>query len=142
MDIRWRTRVGIIGFVYFCYFGASLIGAILASTSDDAKPSLVIVAVVAALHFTTASVGMLFHDRVALRSGVLKTTLVSDWLYAFALGLVSVLVSRESAHDERLVAVLACSLVATANVGCFYKSFHLLDPDTFDQSSGEPVDVL
>ena len=47
MEIAWRTRVGVIGLVYCAYFAAVLVGAVIAATDDDARPSLIIAIVVA-----------------------------------------------------------------------------------------------
>ena len=142
MEVPWRTRVGVIALVYVAYYAAALVGAVIAATGDDARPSLIITIVVSSLHFTTAFFGMLIGDRTALRGGVLTVTVLADWGYAFSLGLATTVISRDSAQDEKQVAIIACSLLATATMGCFYKSYHFLNPDAYDQTTGDEIDVL
>ena len=140
MAISWRTRLGTIALIYLLYLIAAVIGIVLSTLEDDARPGLFIALTVSSLHFLTATIGAITRNRVALRGAVLQFTLVADWLTAAALGMTSVFVSRPSAKDEREVATTACILLAAAQLACFQRFFIFTDANLYDQESGESLD--
>ena len=134
-----RQMTAFISAVYILYLILSIV-ALVRIGDGDYKFGLVVPIVTATLHFATGTVGLLSMDgRRAQRTNVANLATVADWAMAFALGIASSSVNRTHLENEVLSAVMANVLLILGQLVCAAKTYDLLDPDRFDQDTGEAL---
>jgi len=146
--VRHRTRVLLISLIYVVYAVLSIVGLSVvaaAPNEDNVRFGSVVALLIPSLHFATSTLGALMPSgRQALQVDPVIIVLLGDWAQAAALGAVSVAVDIAGSleHAKPSVVIACCSLNAAAQLACFFKAAVLLDPERFDQTSGENLQTL
>ena len=146
--VRHRTRVLLISLIYVVYAVLSIVGLSVvaaAPNEDNVRFGAVVALLVPSLHFATSTLGALMPSgRQALQVDPVIIVLLGDWMQAAALGATSVAVDIAGSleHAKSSVIIACCALNAAAQVACFAKAAFLLDPEHFDQTSGENLQTL
>ena len=136
----WRSRSLGIALVYLSYFVAVIVSLVVASNNKDAvRPGLIVLIVVASLHFALGLYAMFVEQRrVVLASDVQKLVELGDWLSAAALGLATGAVNRTHGDNYPTLLVAGILLCLTQTV-CAYKTFFFVNENYYDQQTGERV---
>jgi len=138
LGYSWRTRSLLIGAVYFAYFVA--VGVALALGANDAdavRPGLIVLIVVASLHFALGLYAALVErPRVALPDGLRDAVQIADWLMATGLGLACGAVNR-TCGDNASTLVASAVLLLVGNSVCALKTFYFVQERYYDQVTGE-----
>lgn len=136
--ISWRTRSLAIGLVYLSYFVALIVALAVGSNDDDAvRPALIVIIVVASLHFALGLYSMLFERGVVeLTPDVQRLVEVADWLAAGALGASCDAVNRTRGESHSTMLASGILLLA-AQCACAYKTATFVSSSVYDQESGE-----
>ena len=142
-----KVKVYLVSLIYISYGVLSTVGmSVAAANPDEAniRFAAVVGLTVPSLHFTMALLGSLTTAGRAA-SKVEPAILISaaDWLLAGALGAVATAVDIAGLeHAKQSVVIAGCASIAVAQLACFLKSAVLLDPERFDQVTGESLQTL
>lgn len=143
----FRSRVLLISLLYLVYAGAALVAlsVVAANPNEESVTAAVIIAIVTSgMHVLTSFLGAaLPSGRVAWQVEPLLFILISDAMQTSALAAVvtAASLSADVAHTPASVCIASNALIAAAQVFCLYKSSQLLDPNLFDQETGEKQDA-